>query len=97
MGNLSARSYWKCRLYDRGGCKARCSMRMSDIVLSRAHNHLPETDKLKNRRVLKCQKLNVYNNNSDGILGEKIIQFKGFHLLDPLSPTMNDLYSENIK
>lgn len=51
-GKLDQTSYWKCRLYDRGMCKARCRTGVNDVVLTGVHTHLPDLNWVKNRVVV---------------------------------------------
>lgn len=58
-GELTKTSYWKCRLYDRGQCKARCRTGVNEVVLTGVHTHLPDMEKLRNRIVVKQTRVNL--------------------------------------
>lgn len=51
-GDLNKTSYWKCRYYDRGYCKARCKCSLNEVVLNEIHNHEPDYNLMRNRDVL---------------------------------------------
>lgn len=43
-GELGKTSYWKCRYYDRGACKARCIVDGNGVILSNIHTHGPDAN-----------------------------------------------------
>lgn len=44
--------YWKCCLYDRGLCKARCTTEQNTIEFHGEHTHPPDMYRIQNRTVV---------------------------------------------
>lgn len=63
-GELTKTSYWKCRYYDRGQCKARCKTGDAKVVLTGTHSHLPDYDKLHNRLIVNQHLVTIQMNQS---------------------------------
>lgn len=57
--NLPNEHYWKCMLYDRGICKARCTTDGTSIIYYGEHNHNPDIKKNSRRNIMNKVLVNV--------------------------------------
>lgn len=58
-GSLPNEHYWKCSLYDRGLCKARCTTYNDCVEYYGTHTHPPDYDRITNRIVVSKIKVKV--------------------------------------
>lgn len=58
-GALPNEHYWKCSLYDRGVCKARCTTYDNNVEFYGPHTHPPDLERIANRIVISKLKVKV--------------------------------------